>query len=77
MRSKVGDLWFKCNRQIGGGVYDGRTKIVDFVSVALDMFWKTCGLWVQANTQQTGVVLLRCTQHGGEVHGVILGGLTS
>ena len=76
MRRKVGDLGLECNRQIGGGVDDGRAKIVDFVGVTVDVIGKTCRLWVQAHTQQTGVVLLRCAQHGEEVHAVILGGLT-
>ena len=76
MRRKVGDLGLECNRQIGGGVDDGRAKIVDFLGVTVDVIGKTCRLWVQAHTQQTGVVLLRCAQHGEEVHAVILGGLT-
>ena len=76
MRRKVGDLGLECNRQIGGGLDDGRAKIVDFVGVTVDVIGKTCRLWVQAHTQQTGVVLLRCAQHGEEVHAVILGGLT-
>ena len=77
MRGKVGDLGFECNRQIGSSVHDGGTKIVDFVGVAVNVFRETRGLWVQAYTQQTGVLLLGCAQHGEEVHGVILGGLNA
>ena len=76
MRRKVGDLGFECNCQIGGSVNDGRTKIVDLVGVAVNVIGETCGLWIQAHTQQTVVVLLRCAQHGEEVHEAILEGLT-
>ena len=74
VRGKVGDLGFETADQVGRGVHDAGTKVINLVGIAFVAIRELGGLRVQAHAKHGAVLALGVAQHVKKGHSGILRG---